>query len=99
PLRDATRGRAMFSLHGDSTRLCDRVTRREWLRAGGLSVLGLSLADLLKAQAAASLPGAAKASVRASSPLATGLDGSLTFGRAKNVIFLWLQGGPPQHET
>ena len=22
-----------------------------------------------------------------------------TFGRAKNVIFLWLQGGPPQHET
>jgi hypothetical protein len=23
----------------------------------------------------------------------------LTFGKAKNVIFLWLQGGPPQHET
>ena len=22
-----------------------------------------------------------------------------TFGNAKNVIFLWLQGGPPQHET
>jgi hypothetical protein len=22
-----------------------------------------------------------------------------TFGTAKNVIFLWLQGGPPQHET
>jgi hypothetical protein len=22
-----------------------------------------------------------------------------SFGRAKNVIFLWLQGGPPQHET
>jgi hypothetical protein len=22
-----------------------------------------------------------------------------TFGKAKNVIFLWLQGGPPQHET
>src|SRR3954462_11103662 len=22
-----------------------------------------------------------------------------TFGRAKNVIYLWLQGGPPQHET
>src|SRR4029078_2800241 len=21
------------------------------------------------------------------------------FGRAKNVIYLWLQGGPPQHET
>ena len=25
--------------------------------------------------------------------------GGATFGRAKNVIFLWLQGGPPQHET
>src|SRR5262249_53705118 len=22
-----------------------------------------------------------------------------TFGKAKNVLFLWLQGGPPQHET
>ncbi|MBA4062363.1 MAG: DUF1501 domain-containing protein [Isosphaera sp.] len=30
-------------------------------------------------------------------PLARGL-GS-TFGRAKSVIYLWLQGGPPQHET
>src|SRR5205085_3818863 len=25
--------------------------------------------------------------------------GSTTFGRARNVFFLWLQGGPPQHET
>jgi hypothetical protein len=30
--------------------------------------------------------------------LAGGLDGA-TFGRARNVIFLWLQGGPPRHET
>src|ERR1700760_96853 len=22
-----------------------------------------------------------------------------SFGKAKNVLFLWLQGGPPQHET
>src|SRR5262249_20582445 len=22
-----------------------------------------------------------------------------TLGRAKNIIYLWLQGGPPQHET
>src|SRR3989442_1155910 len=87
------KGSAMFSLHADATKLCDRVTRREWLRVGGLSVLGLSLADLLKAQAAPLVPTASP------SPLAKGLDGSLTFGRAKNVIFLWLQGGPPQHET
>jgi len=26
-------------------------------------------------------------------------DSGATFGKATNVIFLWLQGGPPQHET
>jgi len=26
-------------------------------------------------------------------------DRGTSFGKAKNVIFLWLQGGPPQHET
>src|SRR5215211_1970740 len=25
--------------------------------------------------------------------------GAATFGKAKSVIYLWLQGGPPQHET
>jgi hypothetical protein len=63
------------------------------LRVGGLSVLGLSLPDLLRAAqvqpSAASLP---------ASRLGKGLEGT-TFGRAKHVIFLWLQGGPPQHET
>ena len=57
------------------------VSRREMLRIGGLSALGLSLPQLLSAKEAAnSVPGG-------------------SFGRAKNVIFLWLQGGPPQHET
>src|SRR5438105_545810 len=71
----------MFSIHDRPSRLCDGVSRRELLRTGGLGVLGVSLADLLRSRAAAS-------------PTASG-----TFGRAKNVIFLWLQGGPPQHET
>ncbi|MEY2727016.1 MAG: hypothetical protein RLZZ458_2883, partial [Planctomycetota bacterium] len=26
-------------------------------------------------------------------------DPGATFGKATNVIFLWLQGGPPRHET
>jgi hypothetical protein len=72
----------MFSLQHHGTRLCDGIPRREWLRLGGLSVLGLSLPTLLRAQAQA-----------ASAPQ------SATFGRAKSVIYLWLQGGPPQHET
>jgi hypothetical protein len=73
----------MFSLHDRTTRLCDGVSRRELLRIGGLSALGLSLPDLLAA-----------APARSGGPA---LD--RTFGRAKNVLFLWLQGGPPQHET
>lgn len=68
-----------------------KFSRREWLRVGGLSTLGLSLPQLL----------AARNSVQAAPAqpeLARGLSGAM-FGRAKNVIFLWLQGGPPQHET
>src|SRR4051794_40203458 len=84
----------MLGLDDRPTRLCDRRSRREWLRVGGLSVLGLSLAELLRAG-----PGAnpAHAAPPDSAP-ARGLEGA-PFGRAKNVIFLWLQGGPPQHET
>src|SRR5688572_5532903 len=73
----------MLSIHDRPTRLCDQVSRRELLRVGGLSALGLTLPALIESQAAR-----ARASVAGSS-----------FGRAKNVLFLWLQGGPPQHET
>jgi hypothetical protein len=67
----------------------DKISRREWLRVGGLSALGLSVADLLRAGQPAAPPPAG---------LSRNLRGA-TFGRARNVIFLWLQGGPPQHET
>jgi hypothetical protein len=42
----------MFSVHETGYRLCDGVTRREWLRIGGLSALGLALPGLLRARAA-----------------------------------------------
>src|SRR4051812_3813399 len=75
----------MFSLHDHPARLCDGISRRELLRVGGLSALGLSLPALLTPNAHGWQPvgGTAHAG---------------TFGRAKNVIFLWLQGGPPQHK-
>src|SRR5579872_5011606 len=73
----------MFALHDRSSRLCDGVSRRELIRVGGLSVLGLSLPSLLQARVQTADEARAGAS----------------FGKAKNVIFLWLQGGPPQHET
>jgi hypothetical protein len=74
----------MLSLHDRPSVLCDGVSRRELLRVGGLSLLGLGLPQLLRASESAPLgiPPADK-----------------TFGRAKNVIYLWLAGGPPQHET
>ena len=67
------------------------IPRREWLRVGGLSAVGLSLPTLL----------AARGATAATSSAVPAFSGELgaTFGRAKNVIFLWLQGGPPQHET
>ena len=74
----------MFSLHDRPARLCDGVSRREVLRIGGLSMLGLSLPRLLAA--------------RETAPLGV-LPTDKTFGKAKSIIFLWLAGGPPQHET
>jgi hypothetical protein len=42
--KDDTVGRGpMFGLDDRPTRLCDGLSRREWLRVGGLSVLGLGL--------------------------------------------------------
>ncbi|GIW95623.1 MAG: hypothetical protein KatS3mg110_3664 [Pirellulaceae bacterium] len=67
--------------------LCDRhlgVTRRALLRVGGSLVAGMSLAEILRlkdAQAAESTGTPRK------------LSGS-GFGRAKSVIFIYLQGGP-----
>ena len=72
----------MWSLEGDAGRMCDRLDRREMIRVGGLSSLGLSLPGLL----ASTARGASE-------------NTDPTFGRAKSVIYVWLQGGPPQHET
>lgn len=73
----------MFSFLDSPVRLCNGFARRELLRIGGLSALGLSLSNLLQAGE--------------SSRVITSVDKS--FGRAKNIIFLFLAGGPPQHET
>jgi hypothetical protein len=44
----------MLSIRDHGRRLCDGLTRREALRAGGLSALGLSLPELLRGRVAAS---------------------------------------------
>jgi hypothetical protein len=63
--------------------LCDKhlgVTRRDILRVGGSGILGMSLAGMLRTQAA---QGAAPAA--GSGP---------GWGKAKSVIMIYLQGGP-----
>jgi len=73
----------MFSVLGDPERHSGALSRRELMRVGGSGVLGLGLPTLLQASAGPP-PGVIK---------------DPTFGKAKNLIFVWLQGGPPQHET
>ena len=41
----------MLSIHCDDTRLCDGLTRREWMRVGSLGAFGLTLPTLNAAQA------------------------------------------------
>jgi hypothetical protein len=60
---------------------CDGTTRREFMRVGGSAVFGLSLADLFRSSARAETTTAAA-------------HGGPGFGKAKNVILLYLQGGP-----
>ena len=80
----------MFSIHDQRSR-ANHLDRREWLRVGGLSAVGLTLPQLLQSTQTAAAP-------TGTAPRLSGELGS-TFGKARNVIFLWLQGGPPQHET
>src|SRR6266516_3779713 len=68
---------------GFNTDLCDshaKMTRRDLLRIGGSSILGLTLGQLLRLNAQAS-PAAARG-------------GGPGWGKAKSVIMVYLQGGP-----
>jgi hypothetical protein len=69
---------------GVSTDTCDGVTRRDLLRVGGTSLLGLSLPDLFASQARANDKPAASSES----------SGGRGFGKAKSVILVYLQGGP-----
>ncbi|HVK10723.1 MAG TPA: DUF1501 domain-containing protein [Gemmataceae bacterium] len=62
---------------------CDGTTRRDFLRIGGSAVFGLSLANLFATDARANNETAAKPG-----------EGGPGFGKAKNVILIYLQGGP-----
>src|SRR5436190_22806880 len=74
----------MLTLAHEGVQLCDGLTRREWLRVGGLGLFGLSMPELLRSsQAAAKTARSAGAGA----------------GKAKACIVLFLMGGPTQHST
>lgn len=73
----------MLFVPGPAGRLCDGFTRREFLGVGSLSLLGLTLPQLLALKARAAAPS-----------VAPRFEGDKNFGRAKSVILLYLQGGP-----
>src|SRR5579864_6913046 len=68
---------------GTCSDLCDpnlKMTRRDLLRVGGAGMIGLSLGSLFKLQARAAQSGT--------------LAGGPGWGSAKNIILVYLQGGP-----
>jgi uncharacterized protein (DUF1501 family) len=67
---------------GQGKDTCDGITRRELLRIGGSTLLGLSLADVL----------AQEGSRCSAAEAASG--GGPGWGKAKSVILIFLQGGP-----
>ncbi len=77
----------MLSLCQRATTLCDGISRREWMRIGGLGAFGLGASQLAAGQAVANERQFDAA------PLGAG------FGKAKRCIVLFMLGGPPQHET
>jgi hypothetical protein len=77
----------MLSILGNSTPLCDGITRREMLRVGGLAFTGLAWPDLLRAHASAT-----------PNPIAGG-GRRTTFGRAKSCIVIFNYGGPSHIDT
>ena len=74
----------MLRILGSHKRLCDALTRRDFLQAGSLGLVGLG------AQASVGQVQAAEAG---------GGPGAGSFGRAKRCIFLYLYGAASQIET
>jgi hypothetical protein len=69
----------MLAIEGKPGRLCDGPSRRELLTVGSVSLLGLSLPEILRHQATAA---------------ANKKQSGGGFGRAQSVLMLYLQGSP-----
>src|SRR5579863_3129511 len=76
----------MLSIPGQGVRSCGGLTRREWLRVGGLGSVGLSL-PLLSAGRVLTARG-----------LAAESESRPSFGRARSCIVLFLFGAPAHQD-
>lgn len=74
----------MFSLGSQRIRLCEGVTRREWLLVGGLGPLGLCLPELLAGRTTAAETKTSQAA---------------SFGRAKHCVLCFLFGAPAHQDV
>src|SRR5437870_10412183 len=83
----------MLDIRGNRARLCDGFTRRDALRVGGLSLLGLSLPDLLRADAKGEGRGARGEGRGAEDPGPTPDTQCATPPRARACILFFLHGG------
>ena len=77
----------MLRVLGSSKRLCDGVSRRDLLSLGGLSLCGVGAPALFPTL------------LKSESVEKTSESAFPGFGRAKNVILLYLFGGPSHVET
>src|SRR5215216_2115779 len=73
----------MLNIPGRAGRTCEGPTRRELMRIGSLGLAGLHLPGFFLSQKAA-----------LANNIAEKYAGARGFGRAKNVILIFLQGGP-----
>jgi hypothetical protein len=76
----------MLTIAGPQSRFCDGMSRRSWLRIGGLGLVGLSLPEILRAEATQTR------SVSEGSPRGSRKT-------AKGIIMVLLPGGPTHLDT
>jgi uncharacterized protein (DUF1501 family) len=76
----------MLDLHTGTASDCSGLSRRSFLRVGGLAAFGLTLPTYLRALAAAD-------------EYPAGSRPPLARKKAKKCILLWMQGGPSHHDT
>jgi hypothetical protein len=77
---------SILRILGNNRKLCDGISRRDLIQAGALGLFGLTLGDLLRLE-------------EAQAATATKPDPSRTFGKAKQVLILFLYGSPGQLDT